>query len=343
MLLPTLDRINSGLEEHPVAHDVNPRWSILVFMRKHRKILILVVLSAAVAACGIFLVDRYSGPPRIVQLLPDGDRLAYINLKLVRPFWDVSKSKPLELEGNYQEFVDQTGIQFERDLDEAAFTWQDTTDGRDVESAAVFVAHFDAARLKDYLKKISSQTETYRGSIIYLVPNGDHSVRVCVLERTKVATTRSSADAMRRIIDRTHEPSRGPWLLETYYHNVPTASLAWIITRISDKSGVPQIGGLTLGFLENTITVGSARYDGSLLLRADVFAATQTEARHVVESANTFLALSRSLGRTRGTGGGDSELKAALDSIHIEQEGDTAVFTAALPPTFVKRIVATPR
>jgi hypothetical protein len=312
-------------------------------MPKHRKLLILVVLPAALAACGVFLVHWYSGPPRIVRLLPDGDRLAYVNLKLVRPFWDLSKSKPPELQDNYQEFVDQTGIQFERDLDEATFSWQDTQDGRDVESAAIFVAHFDAARLKDYLKKISSQTEMYRGSIIYSVPNGDHSVRVCVLESTKVATTRSSADAMRRIIDRTHEPSRGPWLLETYYHNVPTASLAWIISRISSKSGVPRIGGLTLGFLENTITVGSARYDGSLLLRAEVFAVTETEAKHVMESANAFLALSRSLGRTGGARDGDSDLKATIDSVHIEQKGNTAVFTAVLPQTVLKRIVATPR
>jgi hypothetical protein len=146
---------------------------------------------------------------------------------------------------------------------------------------------------------------------------------------------------MRRIIDRTHERSRGPWLLETYYHNVPTASLAWIISRVSSKSGVPQIGGLTLGFLDNTITVGSARYDGSLLLRAEVFAVTENEAKHVMESANAFLALSRSLGRTGGTR--DPDLKAAIDSVHIEQKGNTAVFTAVLPQTVLKRIVATPR
>ena len=308
-------------------------------MPKHRKLLILAVLLASVGTAGYFVFQRYSAPPRIVKLLPDADRLAYVNLKLVRPFWDLSKSKPPELEDNYQEFVDETGIQFERDLDEAAFSWQDTTDGRDVESAAVFVAHFDAARLKSYLQKISSQTENYRGSTIYSVPNGDHSVRVCVLDSMRVATTRSSADAMRRIIDRIHEPSHGPWLLQTYYHNVPSASLAWIIGRVSAKSGAPQIGGLTVGFLENTVTVGSVRYDGSLLLRAEVFAVTETEAKHVVDSANAYLALSRSLGRTRGTKEADADVKAALNSIHVEQKGSTAVFTAVLPNAVLKKIL----
>jgi hypothetical protein len=208
-----------------------------------------------------------------------------------------------------------------------------------VESAAIFAAHFDGAKLKSYLQKVSSQTESYRGSIIYSVQNGDHFVRVCVLDGARVATTRSSANAMREIIDRTHELSRGPWLLQTYYRNVPKASLAWIVGRISAKSGAPQIGGLTLGFLENTVTVGSLRYDGSLRLRAEVVAVNETEARHILDSANAFLALSRSLGRTTGAKDGDPDLKAALDSIHVEQKGNTAVFTAVLPQAFLKKIM----
>jgi hypothetical protein len=132
-------------------------------------------------------------------------------------------------------------------------------------------------------------------------------------------------------------------LLQTYYHNVPGASLAWIISRIPAKSSAPQIGGLTFSFLENTVTVGSVRYDGSLLLRAEVFAVTETEARRVVDSANTFLALNRSVGRTMGTKGADADVKAALDSIHVEQKGNRAVFTAVLPHTFLKKILTEAR
>jgi len=308
-------------------------------MLKHRKLLILAVLLAALGTSGYFLFPWFSGSPLIARLLPDGDRLAYVNLRLVRPFWDLTKSKPLELEGNYQEFVNQTGIQFERDLDEAAISWLDTADGTDAQSAAIFVGHFDAARLKIYLQRISSQTENYRGSIIYSVPNGDHSDRVCVLDSARVASTRSSADAMHQIIDRTHEPSRGPWLLQTYYQHVPSASLGWIMSRISAKSSAPQIGGLTLNFLANTVTVGSVGYDGSLRLRADIFAVTDTEARHVVDSANTFLALYRRVGQTTDSQRADPDVKAALDSVRIEQKGNTAIFTAMFPHTLLKKIV----
>lgn len=308
-------------------------------MQKHRKLLILVLLLVVVGVGGYLLYRWRVGPPSVVRLLPEGDRLAYVNFKLVRPFWDLSKSKPLELEGNYQEFVDQTGIQFERDLDEAAISWQDITDGRNAESAAIFVGHFDAARLKSYLQRVSSQTEIYRGLTIYTVPNGDHSVRVCVLDRARVASTRSSGDAMHGIIDRTHESSRGPWLVQTYYHNVPSANLAWMISRIPANSAASQIGGWTFSFLENTVTVGSVRYNGSLLLRADVFAATENEARHVMDSANTFVALYRTAGRTTGTKGADADVKAAFDSIRIEQKGNTVILTAVVPHSFLKRIL----
>ena len=309
-------------------------------MQKYRKLLILVLLLAVAGVAGYLLYRWQEGPPSVVRLLPEGDRLAYVNFKLVRPFWDLSKSKPLELEGNYQEFVDQTGIQFERDLDEAAISWQDTTDGRNEESAAIFVGHFDPARLKRYLQKVSSQTEIYRGLTIYTVPNGDHSVRVCVLDTTRVASTRSSVDTMRGIIDRTHESSRGPWLVQTYYHNVPSANLAWMISRIPAKSAASQIGGLTFSFLENTVTVGSLRYNGSLLVRVDIFAASEMAAKQVLDSATTFLAVYRSVGRTLGAKGGDPDVRAALESIRVEQQKNVVTVTGECSDKLLKKLQA---
>lgn len=308
-------------------------------MRKHRKLLILALLLAAIGV-GCYLFYRWhAGPPAVVRLLPEGDRVAYVNFKLVRPFWDLSKSK-LELEGNYQEFVDQTGIQFERDLDEAAISWQDRTDGRNLESAAIFVGHFDAAGLKSYLQNVSSQTEIYRGLTIFTVPNGDHLDRVSVLDRTRVASTRSSADAMRGIIDRTHECSRGPWLVQSYYHNAPSPSLAWMISRIPVKSAGAQIGGFTFSFLENTVTVGSLRYSGSLLVRAEIFADSEMAAKQVLDSATTFLAVYRSVGRTLGTKGGDPDVKAALESIRVEQQKNVVTVTAECSDKLLKKLQA---
>ena len=309
-------------------------------MERHRKLLILVLLLAVLGAGGYLLYRWHGGPPEIVGLLPEGDRLAYVNFKLVRPLWDLSKSKPPELEGNYQGFVDQTGIQYERDLDEAAISWQDTKDGSDTESAAIFVGHFDAARLKSYLQKTSSQTEIYRGLTIYTIPNGDHSDQVCVLDSRRVASTRSSAEAMHAIIDRTHGSSRGPWLVQAYYHNVPSASLAWMISRIPAKAVGSEIGGLTFSFLENTVLVGSLRYDGSLFVRADIFATSEMAAKQVLDSATTFLAVYRSAGRTLGAKGGDPDVKAALESIRVEQQKNVVTVTAECSAKLLKKLQA---
>jgi hypothetical protein len=310
-------------------------------MPKYRKLLILVLLLAAVGIAAFLLYRQAAIAPEPARLLPEGDRLAYVNLKTVRFFWDLSKSKPLELETRYRDFVDQTGIQFERDLDEIAVSWQEarTTGNRDVESAAMFTGRFDQARLKAYLKKISSQDEAYRGLTIYTIPNQDHNVRVCVLDRSHIATsTRNSGEAIHGIIDRLHGSADGPWLLQTYYRNVPATSLAWMISRIRAGSGMPEQTVIpSFSFLDNTIAVGSLRYNGSLLVRADVFAVSDADAKRVFDSMNTFLALSGFLGRSTGMRD-DADVKAALNSIRVEQKGNVVTITGECSDKLLKKI-----
>jgi len=310
-------------------------------MRKHRKLLISALLLAFIASGAFLLYRRVSGAPeKITRLLPEGDQLAYVNLKPVRLFWDLSKSKPPELEGDYREFVDQTGIQFERDLDEAAASWQETgtVQGRRVEATTVFTGRFDPAKLRGYLQKHSSQTETYRDLTIYSIPNQDHTLRVCVLDSSRVATTTSSSpDVMHGVIDGIHGSPKGPELLQNYHHNVPPATLAWTIDRIrrgSGSSARPFTSNLS--FLENTTAVASLRYNGSLLLRADIFAASDAEARQVMDSANAFLAIYGLLDRSSGIRK-DADVKAALDSIRLEQKGNVVTVTASCSDKLLKK------
>src|SRR5262249_41017200 len=147
----------------PVIYTVTP-------MGKNRKLLILALLLAGVGIAAWLAYHRAEQPPDAARLLPEGDRLFYINLRPLH-FLDLRKSKPVELEHGYREFVEQTGIQFERDLEEVAMSRRDSADGRDVESAEAFVGRFDAARLKNYLQKISASPETYRDHVIYSVAN----------------------------------------------------------------------------------------------------------------------------------------------------------------------------
>lgn len=308
-------------------------------MAKHRKLLILAVLLVGALATGIVLYFRAAGPPEAARLLPEGDFILYANLKPVHLF-DLSKSGPVQLEGEYKDFVTQTGIQFERDLDEVAMSRRDPPGGGDVESSEIFVGRFDPERLKNYLQKVSGPTEQYRDQTIYSITHEGHLVRVSLLDNKRVAVTNmASPEPMHGMIDRSFTAARMPWLLAAHYHDVPVTSLAWLIYRIPNQPDAVQLpGGFSFSLPADTVAVGSLRYTGSLLFRADVFAQSEAQAKEIVDSANTHLALVRSISQSLGTRGPDKEVKEAFDSIQVVRKENVAIFTATLPQSLVNKI-----
>src|SRR5690348_12987142 len=263
-------------------------------MPLRRKLLIAILLLIAVAVLAFWAYRRSARPPEITRLLPEGDVIVYANLKPAH-LWDLARSKPVQVEGDYQRFIDQTGIQFERDLDEVAMARRATPDGRDTESAEVFVGRFAEQRLRSFLDSISTQRDSYHGRILYLIPHEGHTVRVCVLDPKRVAVTNmASSDAMHEIIDAAENSPAGPSLLQAYYQHVPAASLAWLLVRTgSGSQTVPLSSGWRFDFLQNTVTVGSLRYEGDLRLRADVITANDDAAKQAIDLASSFLTLYR--------------------------------------------------
>jgi hypothetical protein len=249
-------------------------------MFKHRKLLILATLLVAAAGVAFVLYHRTTQLPEAARLLPEGDLVLYANLKPVHLF-DLNKPGAVQPEGDYKDFVDHTGIQFERDLNEVAMSRRDTPDGRDVESSEIFIGHFDPVRLKDYLQLLSSSRETYRNYTIYSISHEGHLVRVAVLDDGRVAATNmASAEPMHGIIDRTFKFSAGPSLL-AHYNDVPFGSMAWLIDRIPNKpDNVELPGGFALTLPADAVAVGSLRYTGSLLLRADIITQSEAGAEH---------------------------------------------------------------
>lgn len=306
-------------------------------MTKTRKVLISVLLLAAAAACVLFFFLRTASAPEIVRLLPEGEMVFYANLKPVHLFWQANK--PVAVEGDYHDFIDQTGIDFERDLDQVAMSRRDTPDGRDTESSEIFAGRFDRPRLETYLTKISSTQEDYSGLKTFVIPHEGHTVRVTILGPNRIAVTNmAAADVMREMIDANKKLPAGPSLVQNFHDKVPLGSLAWAIVRVGANAKNQAPGGWSFDFLENTVTVASLRYKGDLLVRADVIAGTEKEAKQVVDSAASFVSMYRTVALSVGTKGADPDVKAAIDSITVQQKENIATFSATLPQRMLKKL-----
>src|SRR5260370_24180105 len=90
-------------------------------MRIRRRLPIPLAVLLIVAAVALIVTLRKHAPPEAARLLPGADGFFYINLEWVRKFNATSQLPPLSREPEYHKFDEETGFQFERDLDKAAF------------------------------------------------------------------------------------------------------------------------------------------------------------------------------------------------------------------------------
>jgi hypothetical protein len=309
---------------------------------RRRKLLFLVLFLLVAAAIGLVVYRWIAPPPRAVRLLPEGNFLLYVNFSPAH-FLDLGQLTAGQTEPEYQDFLQQTGFHFEKDLDTFAIS-QRNPGNFDSESAAVFTGHFDQTRLSSYLKKRSRSTELYADKTIFLIDHENHLVRVCLVNAETVAVTNMpSPEPMHGIIDRSRNSSlgKGPYLAESYYHQIPFASLAWVILRVPPGRGAVELpGGITLDFLQNTTAVISLRYTGSIRVRADLFSQNDADAAKVKEAANTFVVFTRGLAESENPGGTDKDVKAAFDSIQVQQSGKHTVISVVIPQEFVKKMAA---
>src|SRR5271169_2091237 len=270
--------------------------------RRRLPILIGVLLIAGVIALLVTL--RKHAPPEAARLLPGADGFFYINLKWIRTFNATGQLPPVSRDPEYQRFVEETGFQFERDLDQAAFaihypqSWASGTTGSASESrfSEVFVGKIDSGRLTAYLKKLSSSIEDYRGFDIYNIPFEGRTVRVVLLSYDSVAVSNHPNPAViHGILDRSRKlasPFGGPWLLRKFYRRVPLASLSFAILRVKpEMSSLGGLGSWSLLFPKPAVAVISARYLRALHLRVEAFTDSEADAQAVTEKTAVFLTL----------------------------------------------------
>ena len=317
---------------------------------RRRKLIIPLAVLAVVVAIAAAVVLRKIAPPEPVRLLPEAEAYIYLNLKPLRRAGLLEKMPPVQLDPEYDEFVKQTGFEFERDLEEAAVAVHapspagGTAPNQPAESrySEVIVAHFDAQRAREFLTKYSKSTEMYREREIYNIPRENRTVRVCILGPELVAISNTNDPAnIYGMIDRYRKlalPFGGPDLVRAHYRQLPFGTLAWAIAEIARGSNqnkaVVLPGGFDLFFPPDTVMIGSLRYLGSIDLKVQALTTSDDAARKITDQLSAFLAVFRTL--ELNAGGPDPDVKAFFGSIKVQQDGAKAELTADLPKGFLK-------
>jgi len=327
-------------------------------MRIRRTLPIVLAVVVIAAAVTLAVQLRKHAPPEPARLLPGGDAFFYINLGLVRKANSGKELPAVSHDPEYERFIHETGFQFERDLDEAAFAvhypanWPGGGTGGSAPEprfSEVLVGKFHGERLTAYLQQIAKSVENYHSVDIFTILAEGRQLRVAVLSADSVAASNHDDPAViEGIVDRSKRlasPFGGPSLLRQYYKHVQLASLAWVVARI-DPSAPGAAGWSTIFTQPATLVISGSALNPlhpmtqAVHLRAEAFTPSPDEARAIADKANVFLAMTRAAETSVGIHGTDVDVKALFDSIQIKQEGDHVVLTAAVPPGFLHKALA---
>src|SRR5277367_5665242 len=264
-------------------------------MRIRRRLPIILVFLLVVAAVALAVVLRKHAPPEPARLLPSADGFVYVNLQWMRRANITGELPPVPHDPEYEQFIQATGFQFERDLDEAALAIHYPAANGQPRFSEVFVGKIDGERLRTYLGQISSSVENYQTRDIYNIPLEGRTVRVSILGVDTVAASNLDDPlVIRGIIGRSRKlayPFGGPALLRQYYKEVPLASLGWAVFKIQPSADNSASGpaGWSFLFSKPATVVASVRYLGAVHFKAQAFAGSEDEANQLVQRIDTFL------------------------------------------------------
>src|ERR1700733_13789333 len=205
------------------------RRSGRAYMRIRRRLPIILAVLLVAAAVALAVMLRKHAPPEPARLLPGADGFIYLNLGWMRRANITGELPSVPHDPDYEQFIQATGFQFERDLDEAAFAIHYPANASPTKPdsaqpprfSEIFVAKFDGERLRAYLRHISSSVDNYQTRDIYNIPLEGRTVRVAVLGVDTVgASNLDDPLVLRGIVDRSRKlasPFGGPALLRQYY------------------------------------------------------------------------------------------------------------------------------
>lgn len=327
-------------------------------IRRAFPITLAVVIVAAAVTLAVQL--RKHAPPEPARLLPSADAFLYANFSWMRKT-SASALPAVSHDPEYERFIEETGFEFERDLEAVAFavhypaSWPGGGTGGGAPEprfSEVFVGKFDGERLAAYLKRVAKSVENYHSVEIFTIPVYDRSFRVAILGVDTVAASNHDDPAViHGIVDRSRRlasPFGGPALLRHYYKWVQLASPIWAVARVQPSA--PDFSGWSAVFPKPADLVISASYNplhlplrtGALHVRAEAWAGSDEDARSIADKLTVFLAMFRSAETSVGSSGSDPDVKALFDSLQVRQEDSRAVLYATLPTGVFRKLVESP-
>ncbi len=326
-------------------------------MRIRRTLPIAFAVVAVAAALTLAVQLRKHAPPEPARLLPGGDAFFYADLSWVRKL-NANPLPAVSHDPDYEQFIQETGFQFERDLQAVAFAvhypanWPGGGTGGaapEPRFSEVFVGKFDGGRLTAYLKHTAKEVENYESVNIYSIPLDGRTFRVAILSVDSVAASNhEDANVIRGMVDRSRRlasPFGGPALLRRYYKHVPLASPVWMVAHVP-PSATP-FGGWADLFPKPADLMVSASYNplhlplrsGAVHLRAEAWTSSDDDARGIVDKVNVYLSLFHNAETSVGSTGNDADVKAFFDSLQVRQDGSRAMLSATVPSSLFRKLV----
>jgi len=172
--------------------------------KRARRTLWILAAVLIILAVAIFL--RYIAPPEAARLLPESDGIVYINLRPARAIFH-KDLKPPQYAPDYQQFIGATGINWERDLDEAAIALHRMTNPNGpngpVAYSMVLVGKITGQPLNAWLEAHATSRELYLGHTVYSIPSEGRTVRVAQIGYDMVAISNTpTSEQIHSILDR---------------------------------------------------------------------------------------------------------------------------------------------
>ncbi len=311
-------------------------------MRKHH-ILITAALVAVLAAAAYWILTDSHRPPIIARMLPDAASILYANLAPIRAATHFDQKWDFEHDAGYDDFVESTGIQPARDLNEVALSIQGSEADR--RYSEVMRGKIDADRLQNWLKSHADSTEKYSGRTIYTLMHEGRPVRVCVLAKDTVAASNTvDPSNIHAILDHSSSLYQGsPDLVRHGFTEVPAASLAWWITKFdTDHSPALTVGDSVVGvpLPPGTTVVASLGYRGAIQVRATALTPSEQDAAALTQHLRALLNVAGTIASSPASPS-NAKLNQLEKSITVEQLGKKTLLKADVPPKLLEDLALT--